>query len=67
MELKQIHMDLLKGKKPLSIEEVIRFEMFVKVGCPNFNNCVRELNKYLIDENQRKKAMDFPTTTEGDR
>ena len=60
----------IKGFKESGVvtdKEVMQAELLANIGCPHFNNFVRTLNKYLIDEDRKRKQIEFPTTSEGDR
>ena len=55
-----------KESKIISPKEVMKAELLATIGCPKFNGFVRILNKYLIDEERKRMAREFPTTSEGD-
>jgi len=57
---------LLKQKN-VSAKTIMKCELLCNIGCPYMNNLNRDLNQHLIDEDRRRKAIEFPSTTEGDR
>ena len=57
----------LKHNRNVTPKKLMKSELLANIGCPIFNNFVRELNKYTSDKDRERKRIEFPSTTEGDR
>ena len=59
--LERLKVDHMSEKDKLDIE------LFIKIGCSHMKKLEEEYNGFCIEEFQRRKSLNDPTTQEGDR
>ena len=59
--------ELLRESGAVSEKDIIHAELLSQIGCPHFNRLVRVVNTVLLDRERKRKQMDYPTISEGDR
>ena len=62
----QVHIiaERIKKNKDMTYNDILEWEILVRLDCPEMKACKLALNELLIKRDQYKKAMDNPTIQE---